>query len=169
MFDFEEAQEEIAGIIGTRFVEIGRIGRMVILGFGGDVAWQMVSRAEHAVGSEYALHVSCPFRLTQGSRLVIGSGDIDRRPASSSSRLDGPSDSLFDRGAEVVAEFIRQNSVIVRGVKASALGDLVVEMDFDSKIELFIPGSSSTEAWRFLVRFGDHYVFPDGPVPAGAE
>ncbi|HUR04640.1 MAG TPA: hypothetical protein VM347_19000 [Nonomuraea sp.] len=34
MFDFEEVQEEISGIIGKRFVEIGRIGHMVILGFG---------------------------------------------------------------------------------------------------------------------------------------
>lgn len=105
-------------------------------------------------GSQYAFHVQCPFRILQGNRIVLGSGemnfDLDKAP--------------YDDGAKVVEGFLSAARPEVLRVSINGFGDVRIEMDHEIKLEIFPTSSSSRpeERWRFLARFGTHYSFPDG-------
>jgi hypothetical protein len=76
----ERGDEFTPGIfVGQPFTAIGRIGDMAVLGFGEGVSWDAPSGTGPLTGSRYALHVMCPFRVTQGAeRIVVGSEDLRR-------------------------------------------------------------------------------------------
>jgi hypothetical protein len=157
MFNSGNAQREISIIAGSTFAEIGRVGATAILGFGRSVSWPLKSRATEVSGSEYALHVQCPFRIVQGHRIILGSEDMKRI------RRTGETEEVaYDRGAEAVEEILRSRPVTVHSVSVFPVGDLHLELDSSIRIEVFPASPSKEEAWRFLVRFGNHYIFPDG-------
>lgn len=63
MFDYVKANEAFSRLIGSKFAGVGRIGGMAILGFGDTVSWELQISGRIVEGSEFALHVGCPFRI----------------------------------------------------------------------------------------------------------
>jgi hypothetical protein len=106
----ERGDEFTPGIfVGQPFTAIGRIGDMAVLGFGEGVSWDAPSGTGTLTGSRYALHVMCPFRVTQGAeRIVVGSEDLRR--------ADG---APFDRGARALEGHLTRTGPVVDGVQVS--------------------------------------------------
>ncbi|MEV6791137.1 hypothetical protein AB0M87_03865 [Streptomyces sp. NPDC051320] len=135
--------------VGQPFADIGRTGRMAILGFGEPVSWEAPSGAGSLTGSRYALHVSCPFRVTQGTRIVVGSEDLRRAGGAS-----------FDRGAAALDGYLARVAPLVEAVRVAPTGDLRIDIQHGIAVEVFPATPSRAEAWRLLERFGTHVAFP---------
>ncbi|MEU9884331.1 hypothetical protein [Sphaerisporangium sp. NPDC051011] len=165
MFDAQDARTAIGVIIGQPFMEVGRIGHMAILGFGREVSWASAGTAELVTGRECALHVNCAFRMTQKARIIFGSDDMyETLPVKRVSADDSmESRSIYDDRADVIEKVLQNGSGIVQDVSVGAVGDLRIQLNSAVTIEVFPASSTSAEAWRFLVRFGAHYSFPEGP------
>lgn len=120
--------------------------------------------ATRTVG-EYALHVQCPWRFTGPDGILTGSGDL-YSPAGSEPRtiLEGfdwkrPGVTRLDeRVAALFSE--RGGELVVREVRADAVGGLVADLGADHTLEVFPHGTASREFWR-LFRPGideEHFV-----------
>ncbi|WP_188284841.1 hypothetical protein [Streptomyces sp. CBMA29] len=159
MFDHVKAGEAFSRLNGVRFVEVGRIGGMAILGFGDTVSWELEISGRIVEGAEFALHIGCPFRILQASRIVLGSDDIDDTP--SGGQGEDPSDVLrgYDRGARNLEGFLTQSPIHVVSVRVTEIGDFSVELEHGIRIEAFPTSAKIDESWRFLARFGEHVVF----------
>ncbi|WP_327370730.1 hypothetical protein [Streptomyces sp. NBC_01217] len=135
---------------GKPFVESGRVGEMAVLGFGDRVSWDAPSGAGTLTASRYALHVACPFRITQGAaRVVVGSEELRRSGG-------GP----FDRGAAMLEGYLDRTAPVVQEIRTNPLGDLRIDIEHDIAVEVFPATASRAESWRLLERFGGHLVFP---------
>lgn len=122
--------------------------------------------------AQYALHISCPWRIIAPSGIVTGSGDRHEPPVPEEvvieenwcrgdlqskklSELLGGSDpetrSILNVGA----------LLLVQAVDADKDGEIEIALSGGYKLQVF-PDGSSYEAWRLFVP-GDkttHFVFP---------
>ena len=115
------------------------------------------------LGSPFALHLQCPWRITARGQIVVGSADL-------TSPRSGIEDDSFDpnvlgasrRDELLEAYFFPRDREprLVRTVVANAAADLTVRLDDGSALEVFTTASRGFEheSWRFLRRFGQHVV-----------
>ncbi len=71
-----EVAEKIQSMVGLTLSGIGRALDMGIFEFGEDVEWTNPRTQQVDLGSEYAIHLQCPFRVTRKGRILVGSCDI---------------------------------------------------------------------------------------------
>ncbi|MFF2077439.1 hypothetical protein ACFVXG_22120 [Kitasatospora sp. NPDC058162] len=146
-------------LIGVPFGFLGRIGYTGLVGFGRDLSWTVPGSSDTATGSELALHIECPFRIVQHGRIFVGSDDMvpTRRgnpPKGEDERLQ------FDTGAEALQEYLDRMAPKVLTVERAPEGDLRIMMEHGIRVDILPTSSKRKESWRFLVRFGEHVVFP---------
>ena len=71
----EQIRDALAPLHGLRMWGPARAADMLTLQFGETRTRLSPVSGRRDVG-EYALHIQCPWRLTEGTRLVVGSGDL---------------------------------------------------------------------------------------------
>lgn len=103
---------------------------------------------------EYALHLQCPWRLTQREKLVTGRGDIFERRGEAKSVL-------FDSRVRKVP--LRRLRLIVAAVEADAFGGFRLGFSRGWRLEAFpmeSMRSPDSEWWRMFIPSGDsrHFV-----------
>jgi len=162
-------EKELAVLIGEPLSGCSRAAAMQTFGFGptrAEFGW----RGRPVVRSAYALHLQCPWRLTDADEhVVVASGDIIV-PA------DGEYDDDFDWDSEQswrdrvldnLTTAWRSAAPTVTAIEADAGGGVAVSFDNGFRLEVF-PNMSAPDAelWRFL-RYGSddpHFVWTaDGP------
>lgn len=153
-------------IIGLHLSGIGRALNMGLFLFGPNVTvFDSRTSTEH-IGSAYALHVQCAFRVTRNGRIVLGSDDMlvpaEALREGKNANSEGGELSAFDVIAARITAGIELSPLVVHNVIFAACGDLRVELTDQVAIEAFPMGARPSEAWRFLRRGGDHVVFPPG-------
>lgn len=159
-----EAAELIRSMIGLGLSGIGRALNMGVFSFGADVAWVESDTGASRTGSEYAIHVQCPFRLTRGGRILVGSNDVlpSREVMTDPIGRDSEMESVtaFDVVADRIVKATQSSPLVVRDVRITKSGDLRVELSDRVAIEAFPASGSPSEAWRLFRRGGEHLVFP---------
>jgi hypothetical protein len=155
MFDVQRSVEKLRVLVSKPFSGIGRSLNMGILCFGPDIEWQDEGSAQPKTVSEYALHVQCPFRVSGGRRVLLGSEDIPQEEASS--QVDR---TIFDEHADRLDAILRERMPQVVGVSMSEFGDIRLDIETGIAIAIFPASARSAESWRFFRRGEDHLVFP---------
>jgi hypothetical protein len=160
MFDEKGALAALQVLIGEPFTGVSRALDLGVISFGAEVSWVDAQTGEPRKASRYAVHASCPFRVTRLGRLLVGSDDIrHRRP----DRPDG-TQSVFDRDAALLDSILSSMPVSVMDVSVTFAGDIHFELGDDMRVEVFPASSHPDPAWRFLHRdAGEHLVFPPAP------
>ncbi len=128
-------------------------------------SFQLFTFRVGAGASEFKLHVSCPWRLTNSASVVVGSCDY-RRPATAD--ID---EETYDRGLsgsrllDIRSEHIRSlvgAGIQVLTVEADPFGGLLVQIAGDLRLEIFPDASAAdhdeVEFWRLFELGAPHVV-----------
>ncbi|WP_152990357.1 hypothetical protein [Sphaerimonospora mesophila] len=155
-FNAEVAQARLTVLVDQPATGMGRALDMGIVEFG-DPVNGLGTRS----GSAFALHINCPFRLLLEGRVLVGSEDV-KWLAKDAMRGFAEDDerSVYDTRAEGIDDFFSTSRPKVRKVNVSSIGDVRLELEGGLVVELFAMSSQSSEAWRFVQRYGEHYTFP---------
>jgi hypothetical protein len=149
--------EALEPLVGQPIWGAGRAGDLVQLQLGERSTVTVEDEGDREVGA-YSLHLSCPWRLATGERILTGSGDL-WTPADAEAELESfdwetPGASWLDlRLAELWERFSAAPPSVTR-VLADELGGFTLELTDGMVLEVF-PESSptghvTTEFWRLL-------------------
>ena len=147
--------EEAAGkLIGRHLTDIGRAANVVWLQFGSF--------------PDYALHISCAWRLAEANHILVAGGDLftpaDPDMAPDDFHWDQRGATWFDVRARAWRDAVAEANVAVERVSGSDWGDLRLELTGGVVLEVFPDSGDAphveTEFWRlFRPRTPDpHFV-----------
>ena len=163
----EEIEQALAPLVGRPVFDAGRAGGMLWLQIGERRAQRADERGAREVG-EYALHVSCAWRLIGSQGIYVASGDLFT-PADPEA---DPSDFVWDApGANWcdvrLRAFVAETATaprVVSSVSSDEIGSLRVVLGDDFVLDVFPDSSDAahveTEFWRLLQpgTAGEHVV-----------
>lgn len=149
----EDIQKALSVLIGESLWASGRAADLQWFQFGKRRKVKTVRGGEKQVG-EYALHIQCPWRITHGDHIVVGSGDL-YYPAL---EIDGPQENfVWDvqganrRDKRITELFQGENrQFLVKDIQADQAGRFVVVLDDDHALEVFPDDSLIDEHWRIF-------------------
>ena len=106
------------------------------------------------LGSIYAIHLQCPWRIVDQERVLLAnedmyypntefSGDYDEF------EWDNQGGNLFDEKVGQVLNTEKEKWTI-KSYVTSPFGDLEIEFENGKKLQIFITGSTDSEQWRFF-------------------
>lgn len=143
-----EIERELARLVGYAVQRVTRVADLV--------RFHLADRSSG--GGLLALHVACPWRLTDGERLLVGSGDL-LTPADAEADLetfdwDEPGSNWLDVRLAELWEGFGDAPPVVAAVSADRFGGVRLTLDAGRLLEIF-PNSTptghvSTEFWRLV-------------------
>jgi hypothetical protein len=153
----EEIERALAPLIGRPLWDAGRAGAVLWLQLG-----ERRTRPDDQIGrrevGEFALHVSCPWRLVGPDGMVVASGDLFT-PADPAAELanfewDQPGANWWDVRLQAFIAATAEAPLAVSSVFADELGSLRLILGGEFVLDLF-PDSShaphvESEFWRLL-------------------
>lgn len=147
MISYIDARKKCTVLKGKRIQYINRCLNLIDIGFG-DVHKKMDRNGKLRNVASYAIHIQCPFRISNRDKILTGSEDFY---VSSS---EGNYIDLDDRGRSVFDDIIDQNSTLLKketviNIEINKFGDLLVECQ-NICISVFVTGMNDCEAWRFF-------------------
>jgi len=126
---------------------------------------------------QYALHVSCPWRITGPLGIVTGSSDRHENPASgevvdeedwAGSDLQAKKLSELFGGSDLETRSIVNVGplLIVEAIKTDEHGGIELILSGGYSLQIFPDGSGQEEAWRLFIPGNktSHFVFPEEPT-----
>jgi hypothetical protein len=153
-----EIEQALAPLVGLPLWSAGRVADLLWLQFG---ERRRIPNADgdgqREVGT-YALHVACPWRLSDAERILVGSGDLltPADPEEEPETFDWgqPGATWLDIRLRELWEGFGAAPPSVERVAADQLGGVRVDLSRGMALELF-PNSTptghiATEFWRFL-------------------
>jgi len=143
----QNVQQELSILLGLRWSAIGRAGSMLWLGFGNDVVIENIKKQSRTV-REYAIHVSCPWRIVQEEQIFVASADIYITETEENDNIIG--NSLFDQNVVQFSKFIESYEVCVTKIETDTLGGLTLTFNGNLSLEIFPDSSLREEYWRFI-------------------
>lgn len=137
-------------LIGQTVNSIGRAADMCWISFG-DLVEIENHRGKRKVG-KFALHLECPWRITDGSKILLSSIDMFE-PSSNYKenedfKWDIQGNNLFDEKTKSM--FLEDENIIVQDVKLSSYYDVTIIFSNQLIFECFVNCSSKGECWRFF-------------------
>jgi hypothetical protein len=119
---------------------------------------------------QYALHVQCPWRITQEERIVVGSQDL-YYPAHYQTGQEIPAEFDWDRVPnlrdKLLSElFEKQESLVVREIYVALAGRVGMLLS-DGLVFDILPTDSHVERWRLFEPGQNKRHFVVGPSTAG--
>ena len=168
----KEIKNTLKKLVGLEFTRTTRMGATECIKFG--VLYRVVDRTgiERQIG-EFGIHLQCPWRITQGNFLLVGSDDVVEQPDESAEY-----DANFNwdvKGGNLrdvkLKHFLEKGNYKVITVKADDFGGF--ELTFNDNIKLTAFPTSScnniySEYWRLLDNKNEeneHFVV--GPPMSG--
>jgi hypothetical protein len=149
----EEIERYFQQLIGLRLTKTTRAAAMESLKFGHLL--QVDKLGEEFEIGEFALHLQCPWRFTNDTKILVGSNDLfepthENAEFDESFDWDTPNGNLRDFKLH---EIISTKDLIVNSIVADDYGGF--ELLFDSNIKLYVfPADSKvgeySEFWRLL-------------------
>jgi hypothetical protein len=161
-----------AKLIGKVLWTCQRAAEMATFQFGQRTKRLGLNGKEKEVG-ELALHIQCPWRITSGNEIFVGSRDVyypvdsDGRQASD----DFDWDRSPNRRGELLNRLFNGNRLfIVHSTELGPGGSLRIEFENGFLLEAFPDNSLSLEHWRFFSPGDDrsHFIVA-GPHPTNAR
>jgi hypothetical protein len=139
-------------LVGKALWKCTRAGDMACFDFGALRTVPAFGGGTKEAG-EYALHVQCPWRITQEGRFIVGSGDL-HYPANHESGREIPAKFDCDRDPNLRDKllsqmFEKQQTLVVREVCAAAAGAVNILLTDGIALDIF-PHDSDGEWWRLF-------------------
>ncbi|MFD9791442.1 hypothetical protein ACFWXK_10885 [Streptomyces sp. NPDC059070] len=151
-------------LVGSPLRDVGRAS---------DLAWFSFGEPRHVAGPdgstrivhEHALHLQCPFRLSDNTAVLMGSQDV-YYPADRPSSSDDPFDwdrqdaNLLDHRIEEVRARIERDNPVVEHAQADPFGGFRLAMSGGLNLQVLPVTSFRREHWRYLRPYTDeeHFV-----------
>ena len=153
----QQIEDRLSILIGERLNYLGRAANMLDIGFGDDVEHITLRGEKHEV-SRFVMHVQTSWRLIKGQEIVLGSYDFytPRNDLTIDEFYDTEfGNSLFDETSKKMNDSIVDNPIQITGIEANDMGDAVIFMNNEHRLEIFVNASGDVESWRFF-RMDDH-------------
>lgn len=163
----------LAWVVGQPLTYLGHLAATGDLGFGERVTILDEAGRTRTV-SRVAVHVQCPWRVTAGERVLIGSADIFAPAAESTAEAAPTIAEEFDwekhrtRFDERASALLEGPALVVRSAALGSAGRLLISFSAGEVFEAFPDGSLDREAWRIfrMDRALPHFVVSaKGPAP----
>lgn len=180
-------KEKLKLLKGLPLRNVSRICDMLGLGMGGlierESAYHKFKYGESKTVSigEYALHISCTYRIRCGndiilgkedrfqpSRKLLGSADFDWERFNDDSNAQYFDKLGNNRMDEIISmKFNELDGFIIDFVKVGKLGDISISFANNFIIEVYVDTSSDNECWRFFkANSDDHLVVTSKGIEA---
>lgn len=145
-----ELISEIIKIQNEPMFNLGRAADLLWIHFGKKIVVKNHRGVEVEKG-EYAIHLQCPWRFVENSKLILGSRDIyvPREGIQDSEfNWDTFGMSIFD---EKVKTFLEElTPIVVSNVTVDEIGTLKIQFENGLVFEAFPESSQISEYWRFI-------------------
>lgn len=153
----EEIERALAPLVGRPLFDAGRAGAMLWLQFGDHRPGPADERDARDVG-EYAIHVSCAWRLIGPHGIYVASGDLftpaDPTVDPSDFEWDAPGANWCDVRLRAFVAETAGSPRAVSGVSSDEIGSLRLFLGEDFVLDVFPDSSDAahveTEFWRLL-------------------
>lgn len=122
-------------LAGTVIESVGRAGVTGVVDFAG------------AEGETFRLRLSCPFRISKGPRILLGSGDLQTRYAGPSGDLAKPFDTVYDLRAVALTGILGAVRPEVSAAGTDDDGSLRLCWGTSYALTAFPAGSGDTPPW----------------------
>jgi hypothetical protein len=153
--------QALAPLMGLPLCHIGRSGNMVLLQFGELREISARDGGTHAV-HEWTVQVQCPWRITQGTRIVVAYRDFYYSDVPLKN-LDVMSKSRFNTVLDTLCKEFELNPPRVSSVEADDTGGFSLRLNADYRLEVFpAENTESGKHWRIFEPgiLGRSFVFP---------
>lgn len=169
----EKTEAALSVLIGQPLRKITRAADTLCLQFGQMVEKKAPVRGEDekwTVGTimagEYALQISCCFRLFCGEKMVSAKSDLYQISAEAAQHFSEgvPEDFDYDivgnnRLDEIISSTLNDlRGFQVKDIKVGRLGDVRIRFANGFEMEILIDVSGGQECWRFFRQGEDHLV-----------
>jgi hypothetical protein len=125
-------------------------------------------RGESKTVGHSALHIQCPWRITQGERLVVASGDLYYPPDGSAAGPDFDWEPLGANRRDVILDrlFGASELLVIQDFKLGPAGLLRIMLTDSVCLEVFPDASVDREHWRLFEPYTDrpHIVATGGSI-----
>jgi len=142
--------KQLQQLIGLEFTRTTRVANMECLHFG-TILRKNHKGIERQIG-EFGIHLQCPWRITKGNGLLVGSDDVWEQP---DENADYDENFNWDvQGGNLrdvrMAAFFNSGKYVVQSVKVDDFGGFELSFNDDVKLTVFPASSSKSEDWRLL-------------------
>jgi hypothetical protein len=112
-------------------------------------------------GSIVAVHIQCPYRILQGRKVILGSGDMNFAEAGAGAEAFDQFGTVFDSRVAVLNDILKKASPKVLQIVFADSGWVALECSGTFVLEIFPDCSGKVEAWRVFERGrAEHYGYP---------
>lgn len=126
------------------------------------------SRGKEKTVGQFALHIQCPWRIVQGEKLVVASGDLYYRPDGSAAGPDFDWEPLGANNRDVTLErlFSASERLVIQEYRLEFAGLLRIVFTNNVCLEVFPDASADREHWRLFQPYTDrpHTVAHGGSI-----
>lgn len=148
----EKIDKILQDLIGLPLTHTTRAANMECLKFG--TVYRIEKDGEKYNIGEFALHLQCPWRLTNEKEIIVGSSDLYQR-ADESTKYEDDYDYLkFNANLRDVKldKFINDKSIKVISAKADKFGGLEICFDNNTILTTFpdLASKADNEIWRLI-------------------
>ena len=165
----ETIENNLSILVGERVRRLRRAALMLGIDFGEDVEFKSPTGPEQSkisIVPKYALHIHSSWRLLKDNDICLGHSDLFSRMSGFKYQENSEEaiDSIeFFRVSEDLTKEFEAKAIKVTRIEASELGDLIIYMEQEYSLEIFVDAEGDTESWRFLKRTEkeNHFVVFD--------
>ncbi|MFX0549442.1 hypothetical protein ACOAKC_08895 [Hathewaya histolytica] len=151
--DFSIADKELVKIIGLPLIAAGRVCDLIWFGFGRRIKVKDNRGRGYREVAEYALHVQCPWRLIDISKIIVGSYDkyVPNSKIEYSDEFDRDieGENLCDERLKKLFE-LHASKLVVKSVKLDKFGELEISFSDNYVLDIMPDISTDDEVWRFF-------------------
>jgi hypothetical protein len=159
----EELSNALQPLVGLPLRCLGRAANLLWVHFG-ELRESLSPRGQLRTVGEWALHIQCPWRIRQGTNVVVASGEFCYGSAGEAlDDWDKPGKSKFDVTAATLENEFSAFPPSVTSIYIDEVGGFTIELTNDYRLDIFPDRSTSnTEHWRLFQPGIDHrhFVFP---------
>ncbi len=146
----EKIQKTLDKLVGLELTRSTRAANMECLKFGQEVVADKVDG--HVNIGQFGIHLQCPWRITTGQKILIGSNDVYEQADQNAQYdpdfvWDRPNVNLRDKK---MSDIIQSKKLTVRKVIADDVGGFEIVFSDDIKLTTFPSVSLADEYWRLL-------------------
>lgn len=153
-----EIESELAVLVGEAFWSPRRAGNLLLLEFGPQKRFKN-HRGEWVTGGRFALHVSCPWRISIRREMLVGAEDVYLPPSDMRKTPRGWQwETGRTRFTEQVLRWLPARSepiAVVQSIRADRFGGFHLSMSGSVGLDVFPCCTADydllSEEWRFFV------------------
>ena len=154
-------ENELSILKGERIRQLRQGALMLGVDFGEDVEYTYATgpkRGEISVKPRYALHIHTSWRLLKDEDICLSQSAMFTNVNGfrwCEDTKEGMERLLFAEVSKKLNEIFEAETIYVLKIEANEQGDLIICMENDYRLEVFVDSIGDTESWRFFETNGD--------------